>query len=235
MNTYHDEILRSIEATSKTSQKPYHDGQSYCGTNDFFYDLTTAEKRAITKEFKKKYPEITFAEFILVLDSLNESGSYEEKTLASMLLSVYPNHLAHITPKHVEKWLKNLEGWAEIDTLCQSNFGATQILNDWNVWESALEQFSQSTHITQRRASLVLLTKPVREATDERLKGLAFRNIELLKSEKDILITKAISWLLRSMVKHYRREVSTYLDVCAATLPAIALRETRRKLETGRK
>ncbi len=235
MNTYHVEILHSIQAISKTSQKPFHDGQSYCGTKDFFYDLTTAQKRTIIKEFRKKYPEITFAEFILVLDSLNESGSYEEKTIASMLFAVYPNHLNHITPTHIGKWLKNLEGWAEIDTLCQSNFGATQILNDWNVWESALEQFSQSTHISQRRASLVLLTKPVREVWDERLKSLAFRNIESLKSEKDILITKAISWLLRSMVKHYRSDVVSYLDAQAHTVPAIALRETRRKIETGKK
>ncbi len=235
MNAYHDEILRSIQAISKTTSKPFHDGQSYCGTKDFFYDLTTAEKRTITKEFRKNYPEITFSEFISLLDSLNESGSYEEKTLASMLLAVYPKHLDLITPEHIGKWLKNLEGWAEIDTLCQSNFGATQILKDWNVWERALLRFSQSTHVSQRRASLVLLTKPVREAWDKRLQSLSFRNIELMKSEKDILITKAVSWLLRSMVRHYRSDVVGYLDAQAHTLPAIALRETRRKIETGKK
>jgi 3-methyladenine DNA glycosylase AlkD len=66
-----------------------------------------------------------------------------------------------------------------------------------------------------------------------RLAEEAFRRIEKLKSEKEIMITKAISWVLRSMIRHYRSEVSNYVDQNAATLPKIAVRETRVKLDTG--
>jgi 3-methyladenine DNA glycosylase AlkD len=62
---------------------------------------------------------------------------------------------------------------------------------------------------------------------------IAFQNIERLKSEKEILITKAISWVLRSMVKHHRPTLIEFMK--EKDLPAIAVRETRRVLETGRK
>jgi 3-methyladenine DNA glycosylase AlkD len=70
---------------------------------------------------------------------------------------------------------------------------------------------------------------------DERLAEVAFRNIDRLKSEKAVLITKAISWLLRSMVKHYKADVASYIKKSADTLPKIAVRETMVKLKTGKK
>ena len=53
--------------------------------------------------------------------------------------------------------------------------------------------------------------------------------------EKDILITKAISWLLRSLVKYHKNEVDQVIEQNKETLPKIAIRETKRKIETGRK
>jgi len=56
-----------------------------------------------------------------------------------------------------------------------------------------------------------------------------------LKSEKEVLITKAISWTLRSMVKLHRTPLKNYLAKNKQTLPAIAMRETLTKLQTGKK
>ena len=80
----------------------------------------------------------------------------------------------------------------------------------------------------------MLLTGPARASADPRIRDLAFETIDRLKAEKPILITKAVSWLLRALAeRHHKREVAAYLDVHAAALPAIAVRETRRKLQTG--
>jgi len=81
----------------------------------------------------------------------------------------------------------------------------------------------------------VLLTRPTRTSSDPRYRELAFEVIERLKSERPILITKAVSWLLRSMAGHHGAAVAAYLDANAASLPAIAVRETRVKLRTGTK
>ena len=68
-----------------------------------------------------------------------------------------------------------------------------------------------------------------------RFRDLGFEVIEQLKSERPILITKAVSWLLRSMAGRHGAAVAAYLDAEAATLPAVAVRETRTKLKTGTK
>ncbi len=138
-------------------------------------------------------------------------------------------------PNHINIWLEQLEGWAEIDSLCQPIFSAHDMFSRWNEWRTSLKAFSTSPYISKKRASLVLLTKPVREVKDERLKILSFETIERLKAEKDILITKAISWLLREMIKNYRKDVKKYLKKNQNTLPALAVRETKRKLKTGKK
>jgi hypothetical protein len=39
------------------------------------------------------------------------------------------------------------------------------------------------------------LCSPVSKVKDERMEGLTFKVIDRLKSEKEILIAKAISWL----------------------------------------
>ncbi|MDP2951009.1 MAG: DNA alkylation repair protein, partial [bacterium] len=64
---------------------------------------------------------------------------------------------------------------------------------------------------------------------------LAFENIEKLKPEKDILITKAISWLLRNLIKYHKKEVADYLKKNKNSLPKIAVRETEKKIKTGKK
>lgn len=100
---------------------------------------------------------------------------------------------------------------------------------------SLLTAFTQDANVHKRRASLVLLTKPLRESDDPRLAKLAFANAGKLKREKDILVTKAVSWILRSLIKHHRAQVEAYLEAHADTLPKIAVRETRVKLQTGKK
>ena len=81
----------------------------------------------------------------------------------------------------------------------------------------------------------MLLCKPLTRSDDKGLQVLAFQLIEYLKSEKEILITKAISWILRSMVKLHRNELKKYLTKNKQTLPAIAVRETFAKIKTGKK
>ena len=87
----------------------------------------------------------------------------------------------------------------------------------------------------KRRAALVLLVTPTRTSDDPRFADLAFAVVTRLAPERDILITKAVSWLLRSLVTRHRDTVIAYLDANADSLPAIAIRETRTKLKTGTK
>ena len=137
--------------------------------------------------------------------------------------------------KSFDRWLGNLEGWAEVDALCTGRYTEKEIPLHLDTWAPYLKKWSKSKSIAKRRASLVFFCSPVSRNAAGKLASMALENIEVLKHERDILITKAISWLLRSMIKYHREAVDEYVNENAATLPAIVVRETRIKLKTGRK
>ena len=81
----------------------------------------------------------------------------------------------------------------------------------------------------------MLLTAPISQSDDTRILELSLQLIGRLSGDRDKRITKAISWLLRKGIKQHRDAIAAYLKANADVLPAIAVRETRRKLLTGKK
>jgi 3-methyladenine DNA glycosylase AlkD len=235
MNKHYAEILAEIKKSVGKKSEDMAWVKKYMGTDKIFYSLRSETKKKIAKNFIKKYPNISLVGYIDLLNSLFAGKSHEEICVASRLLEFLPKLRKQLNPKVLDKWLDNACGWGEIDSICQSNFSAEELLDDWSGWEELILKFSKDKNISKRRASLVLLTKSVRNSSDSRLANLAFSNIDRLKLEKDILITKAISWLLRSLINHNSDIVKAYLEKNKYVLPKIAIRETARKLLTGRK
>lgn len=230
----HEELLQKITKAFKTSTRNAWVA-SYLGTPHFCYNLSNTTKRQIVKSWAKTHKEISLSQFSTLLTSLYKGNSYEEKSIAGYLLFYFPKLRGQINLQELNEWLGELSGWAEVDNTCQTNFTSKEILSRWKEWKSLVSKLSGSKNINKRRASLVLLTLPVRKNPDTRISHLAFQTIETLKHEKHVLITKAISWLLRDLTYLHRKEVEEYLQSNSFTLPKIAVRETRKKLETGRK
>lgn len=234
MNRHHLEILKLIKKTSTVSRGSKQGGR-YHGTKSSFYNLRADEKKQIAKKFKEGNEEISKIDFIKLINSLNEGTSYEEKTMVGVLISLYSDLRRQLDPKLYNRWLENLEGWAEIDSYCQSAYSAKEMDVNWKVWKKMLEDFSVSDDVRKKRASLVFLTRSVRESTDIKFVKLALENTDRLKNEKNILVTKAISWILREMVKYYKDTVEKYIKTNRNSLPKVAVRETTRKIKTGKK
>lgn len=233
-NKYHREILESIVLCSgKATQHTFLD--SYLGNANKRYPISVPVLRTIAKEWMKEHRELSCKEFTLLLTSLVRGESSTEKCMAGILLEYSAEAQRQFDPALFDSWLDHMTGWAEVDTLCTGDHTVTAIPARWTSWKKVLIGLSKSDNINKRRASIVLLCSPLQKLHDERLAEVALKNIDRLKGEKEILITKAISWVLRSMVKYYRDMLTEYLDEHEATLPRIAVRETRIKLATGRK
>lgn len=233
MNKLHKQVLVDIESY-KRKPKKYGD-RNYLGTKSQQYHLTNPQKWQIAKKWAKGNRGVSLKDFVDLLTSLNSGRSHEEKTLVGMILYLFPKFRSQLAPEVVEKWLGNLNGWSEVDNLCQNNFCYQDFFANWRNWQKVLRDFSTDENVHLRRASLVLLTGPVNYCPDKRLSDLAFENLGRLKAEKDVLITKAASWLLRALIKNHREEVEKYIRENEASLPKIAVRETRNKLKSGRK
>lgn len=209
--------------------------QKYKGSPRTMLMVRMPEMRALEKRTRKAHKDLPLEEWIAVLDALYTSDVFEERILAGYFLANNKALRQGVSLAQLERWIHDLAGWNEIDNTCQSTWSGEEMLARWEEWQSFLQRANQSPNISLRRASLVLLCKPVRTSADARLATQAFANIERVQSEKPILITKAVSWLLRDLTTNHRTQVAAYLDANAATLPAIALRETRAKLATGKK
>jgi 3-methyladenine DNA glycosylase AlkD len=234
MHAHHRFLLAALE---KHGRNHVHSqaNDSYLSSGHHYYDVSVPIRRTLAKAWLKENKGIPDAEFLAVLEGLYRGESHEEKTLASILLSYHRAGRRTVGPKQLNGWLDHLVGWAEVDSLCQGVFTADEILAHWRKWERFIRALSRDKNINKRRAALVFLTAPVRYSDDERFAVLAFDVIEALKPERDIIITKAVSWLLRSMVQRYKRAVAGYIKENRHSLPAIAVRETTRKIATGRK
>ncbi|MDD4857778.1 MAG: DNA alkylation repair protein [Candidatus Krumholzibacteria bacterium] len=233
-HAYHEEILREIEKVAAREKVPLKkDGFRYVGTTKPGYFLRAAAIREIFSGFSKRHRDLSTAEFGKLLDSLSLGRTYDEFIAIGLLLGAYPKLRRLLDPLCMNGWLEHAQGWAEVDVICQSSFTADEVLSDWKTWKTLLGALAESENVHKRRASLVLLTKPLRESNDPRLARMAFANADKLKHGKDILVIKALSWILRSLIKYHRAEVEAYLDANADTLPKIAIRETRYKLVGG--
>jgi 3-methyladenine DNA glycosylase AlkD len=193
------------------------------------------ELRQAAKIWVSQHKDFPAKEFESLVTAFILEPSALQKCMGGILLGYMPAQRSTLNPFLYEKWLEYTVGWDEVDAICYGQFTAKELLTNFKAWKQLIINLSQSDNINKRRASMVLLTKPVKELQDKRLSELSFSIIDTLKNEKHILITKAVSWLLRNLIKLYREEVEEYLKSNENTLPKIAVRETLNKLESGRK
>ena len=230
----HDALLAELRALGR----PYRGGvqnDSYSGSGRPFLNVSAPERRRLIRAWLAARRSAADADLVAMADSLFQGETHEEKTLGALLLGYSARARRASAPAMVDAWLGRPNGWAEIDTLCASVFPAEDLGGDWPAWLGLIERLSGDANVNKRRAALVLLTTPTRTSDDPRFAELGFLVIDRLKGERDILITKAVSWLLRSMAGRHREAVAAYLEAAATTLPAIAVRETHTKLRTGTK
>jgi 3-methyladenine DNA glycosylase AlkD len=233
-NAFYQEILHLIKENSGTGTA-HTFSDSYLGNSHPRYPISAPVMRRIGKEWMRCHKTITAVQFTDLLTSLIEGVSSTEKVMAGILMDCATKDQRNVHPKMFDQWLDHLEGWAEVDSLCTGEFTITSIPADWKKWKPVLNKFAKDKNIHKRRASLVLLCSPVRYVRDDEVADVALKNIDRLKHEREVLITKAISWLLRSMVKNFKPAVALYVKQNKESLPKIAVRETLTVLKTGKK
>jgi 3-methyladenine DNA glycosylase AlkD len=230
----HKEILKEIvNKSGKPTQHTFL--ASYLGNDHPRYPVSSPVLRKIAKEWATRNSAMPVNELRDVVSSLIHGKSFTEKCIAGILLGYVKPDQRKFDISIFDVWLGELQGWAEVDALCTGKFSLIEIPNNFNKWNRLLRKLSKDQQIEKRRASLVFFCSPISHCPEEELADAALSIVDSLKHEKEILITKAISWLLRSMIRHHRPKVEHYISVNRDFLPAIAVRETMIKLKTGKK
>jgi len=228
--TYHNELITKIK---QHARKTDFDIGHYVGTVHTIYNVPIPTLRTLAREFQREHKDLPHIDSIELADKLFHADSFDEKILATMLLDKYPEALVTIPASLIDTWMGLMTGWAEVDTFA----------DEIDIWVRSdpergiplLKKWSRDPYVEKRRASLVVLCSSVRHSPDPQWKTLAFSFIGTLTHEKHVMITKAISWILRNMIKHHKNDVVVYLKTYSHTLPKIAVREVSKKLSTGKK
>lgn len=205
----------------------------YLGTTHKVYNVPVPTLQRLAKDWAKTHESISQEALISLVDVLFREESREEKKMGALILGRFPKHLQTLEPIYLDRWLGELTGWEEVDSFCDEV--DMWLRQDPAKRVSLLQKWNKDKQIEKRRASLVVLCSSVRNDDSKELRDLSFAFIDALKAEKHVMITKAVSWLLRALIKYHKIEVERYLKENASTLPRIAIREVTRKLETGKK
>ena len=233
-NPHHRQILQQIkEKSGKGTQHTSLD--SYLGNTHFRYPISVPVLRTIAKDWMKAHRDLTAKEFAVLLTAFIKGESGTEKNMAGILLDNATADQRKFDPKLFDRWLEHLEGWAEVDSLCTGKYQRVEIVEQWSKWKPLLLKFSKSKNINKRRAAIVSFCSPISRVENKEIAETALQIVDKLKDEKAILITKAISWVLRSMERYNRKALEEYLKENIDSLPKIAVRETLVKLKTGKK
>ena len=186
-NKIHQDILKKFKEYEKRGDKKTNEWvQHYLGSNKATLGIKSSEMVAMAKAIahENNFDKNNLKE---LLDSLySKATTFAEIDIAARLLGVMPKVRKELEPEVLDYWLNFTHGWAEIDVLCQNNFTANEILENWGKWEEILIKFSNDENVSKRRASMVLLTKSLRESDDKRLSELAFAQIEKLKNNRGL-------------------------------------------------
>lgn len=136
--------------------------------------------------------------------ALWDTGWYEARMLATMV-----DDPARVTPAQMERWCRDFDNWAIVDTACFKLFDRTP-----HAW-AKVAQWSDKRGEFQRRASFALLwslSVHDKDAGDEPfLEGL--RLIERAATDERNFVKKAVNMALRAIGKR-----SPALNAAAVTL-----------------
>jgi len=127
--------------------------------------------------------------------ALWETGWYEARMLTSFV-----DDPALVTPAQMDRWTREFDNWAIVDTLCFALFDRTP-----HAWRKVAEWHDRREEFVKRAAFALLwgLTVHDKSATDAQfVEGLAF--IERAASDERNFVKKAVNMALRAIGKRNR-------------------------------
>ncbi len=152
---------------------------------------------------------------------------HDLRIFAYELVHHHKEAMKAIEPGLVERLAKGLSSWADTDTFAQYIVGPAW--KNKHIPDSMLLAWAKSDNLWLRRTALVSTIY---------LKGDVKRMLRfsrMMVDDREDMIVKALSWVLRKMIKYDRAEVEQFLKKHDKALAARIKREVRNKLETGLK
>jgi len=188
-------------------------------------DARTSDVRNVRKYYSRLYRYALPEKMLAISESLFFDQGY--RFVPYELIYHHPGVIGLLNPERVKELGKGINNWSSTDIFAHYIVGPAwkqQIIPD-----SLIEEWLHSSSIWWRRAALVSTIYLYGDV------GRMLEYSEVLIDDKEDLIIKAISWVLREATKYDPRAVKDFLSQHEDRLAARIKREVSNKLETGLK
>lgn len=190
--------------------------------------------RGVVRQFSRDLKPATAAEVRQIALALVRRGTVEGRQVGYELLARRPDAMARLTPQLIRRLGRGNDNWASVDGFASFITGRAWL--DGRITDAEVESWVRSKDPWWRRTALsstVALNVRARGG-----QGDARRTLLICRHfarEKSPMLAKALSWSLRSLVRHDKERVRAFIDKHRATLPALVVREVGTKIRTGKK
>jgi 3-methyladenine DNA glycosylase AlkD len=194
----------------------------------------TEKVRAVRREFSKQIakspPEVVIELAIKLIDRSESPFRF----VGYELIQNHKEALNSLDAQRLERLGRGIDSWGAVDTF--ACYLAGPAWRGDQVADKLIDRWARSKDRWWRRAALVStvpLNNKARGGTGDGLRTLAV--CELLVSDRDDLVVKAMSWALRELAKRDAKAVREFLATHQTVLAPRVVREVQNKLRTGLK
>jgi 3-methyladenine DNA glycosylase AlkD len=195
-------------------------------------ELKTAPMRKVRRKYSKRLRSEE-AEYVFeVAQTLLNSGKH--RWIAYEIIRDHPAAFRSLDRGMLEAIGRGIDSWSSVDSFSRTLSGPA-----WRerlVSMRTIQDWAQSEDRWWRRAALVsTVALNVRSRGGEGDVKKTLTICEMLVTDHDDMIVKALSWALRELVVHDPKAVEDFLHSHQDILAARVTREVRNKIETGLK
>lgn len=165
---------------------------------------------------------------------LVKRGTHEGRQVGWEIVARRPDAVARLDRRLLERLGHGNDNWASVDGFATYLSGVAW--REGFIDDDVVMDWAAAPDVWWRRTALVSTV-----ALNLKSRGgggdpkRTFMICARLAGDTEPMVAKALSWALRSVIVHDRAGVEAFLAEHRERLPALVLREVRRKLETGRK
>ena len=221
-----DAELRARGSTERAVKE-----RAYLKSEIDHYGTNVPTIRSIAAGVRKRHPDLDHGALVDLATALWEVPVHERRLAAAVLLSLHADRLTAADLPYVERLLRESRTWALVDTLATSV--VAPIADRHPEAAMTLERWAADDDFWIRRSAL-LAELPALRRGDGDFDRFA-RHAEMMLTEREFFIRKAIGWVLRDTARRRPELVFDWLLPRAAQASGLTVREAVKPLDADRR
>jgi 3-methyladenine DNA glycosylase AlkD len=190
---------------------------------------STPALRSVRRRFTRQLREDNRLVILQIAELLIGDSSID-RFIAYEVVCYHRGAFEHLTKNEVERLGRGISSWSEVDSFACYIAGPAWLTGKIN--DQLIHSWAHSRDRWKRRAALVS-TVPLNASNEPGAPDRTLAVCEILISDRDDMVVKAMSWALRKLSTRNRTAVETFLANHRSGLAARIIREVESKLRTG--